>query len=404
MMASAQLSKLSAAWSAAHLADQLLLAWIPLYLVASGASPATVGGVLAAHAAAWLIVSMPVGACADFVPRRQIIVLGSAVIIGSALLGLIASSSRTLPATAIGLISFLVAGGVVAIVLAVFTLVPKVVEPLHLPRTNAALEFARALASILAPLIAATLIASNAPAVVFAVVAVAGIVALAAALRLPVETSSQSVSVALGQSMRDGAAFVINTPLLRAILLCAIAWNSAFFALTAVFASYATQQLDMGVPEIGMAWSVYGAGLLLGAVVAPRMIAWLPISGMFLFGPLLSCGGVALMVLMSSADATSTVWIAFFCLGFGPMTWLVLQTSVRQIVTPRFLMGRVGGVITTSIYGARPLGALAAGAVASTFGISSALWMTIGLFLISVLAIVLSPAVHLRELPKAAAG
>ena len=55
---------------------------------------------------------------------------------------------------------------------------------------------------------------------------------------------------------------------------------------------------------------------------------------------------------------------AFFLLGFGPSMWLTTQNSVRQLVTPAAMLGRVNAVIQTAIYGVRPLGALLGGAVA----------------------------------------
>ena len=48
--------------------------------------------------------------------------------------------------------------------------------------------------------------------------------------------------------------------------------------------------------------------------------------------------------------------------------WLIAQNSVRQLVTPPALLGRVNAVIQTAIYGVRPLGALIGGAVAGVAG------------------------------------
>jgi predicted MFS family arabinose efflux permease len=181
--------------------------------------------------------------------------------------------------------------------------------------------------------------------------------------------------------------------------LCAIFWNSAFFGLTAIFVPYAMHTLGLSLAQTGQVWSVYGAGLLLGALLAPAMIARLPTGPMFCFGPALSLAGVLAMLALAQTEGRWPVWLAFFCVGFGPMTWLVLQTSVRQIVTPPDKLGRVGATITTAIYGVRPIGALAAGAVAHAFGMPAALALVAALFGLSALAIVLSPAARLRTMP-----
>ncbi len=398
-MPAMRFGNLATTWSAVHVADQMLLAWLPLWLVSHGVGPGGVSAVVAAHAAAWLLVSLPVGAYADAMPRRRIMIAGSTAVACGAMLGLLASISGLLTALPLGLMAFTSASGVVAVVLAVFALLPQVVDRGRLASANAGLEFARASICILAPLAAAYLISRNAPAAVFGIVLAAGMIALVAAAALPQELRAASAQPPLAQSIREGAKFVARQPLLRAIALCAIAWNSAFFALTAVFAPYAVQALDLSVAETARAWSVYGIGLVLGALAAPVMIARLPTGFMFVFGPAMSAAGVAIMALMARKGETTLVWLAFFSLGFGPMTWLVLQTSVRQIVTPPELLGRVGAVITTAIYGVRPLAALVAGLVASAFGPAGAIWMAALLFVVSLAAILLSPAARLTAMP-----
>ena len=49
--------------------------------------------------------------------------------------------------------------------------------------------------------------------------------------------------------------------------------------------------------------------------------------------------------------------LAFGLIGFGPMLWLGMQTSVRQIVTPPALMGRGPAHIPAGHSRARPPGA-----------------------------------------------
>ncbi len=394
-------SSLATASIAANFSDQMILALLPLVLVAAGASPQTVSVVVAAHAAAWLLISLPVGAYADAMSRRTIMTFGASAIMVGGALGAVSLAQGFAPPWLLACTAFIIAAGVVMLILSVFALVPKAVPREKLPASNALLEFGRALACIAAPYLAATCVSHDASAFGFLLAILGGLAALIAARRLPIETPS-GTSVSLLDSIRDGAAFVIREPILRAIAICAIAWNSAFFALTAVFAPYAANELGLSIEEIGRAWSIYGIGLLVGSLAAAPMIARLPTSFMFIFGPVTSCVAVALLVAGATRAMTWPAGVALFCLGFGPMTWLVLQTSVRQIVTPPELLGRVGATITTTIYGVRPLGALLAGAVASAYGVRAALWLSVALFCISCVALLLSPAARLREMPKPA--
>ena len=394
--------KLATASIAANFADQMMLALLPLVLVAAGASARTVSTVVAAHAAAWLVISLPVGAYADAISRRTIMTGGAlAILTGSGLGGAGLWLGQSAP-WLLAVSAFAIASGVVMLILSVFALVPKSIAGPKLASANALLEFGRAAACIAAPLIAARLVTWDLAAAGFALAFGGGVVALAAARALAVETTAVGAGVSILNSIREGAAFVVQEPLLRAIALCAVAWNSAFFALTAVFAPYAASELGMSIEAIGNAWSVYGIGLLLGSLAAAPMIARLPTGFMFLFGPATSCLAVLIMVAGAQRGITWPVAVGFFCLGFGPMTWLVLQTSVRQIVTPNALLGRVGATITTTIYGVRPIGALLAGAVASSFGAHAALWLSVALFFVSCIALMLSPAARLHEMPRSA--
>jgi hypothetical protein len=82
------------------------------------------------------------------------------------------------------------------------------------------------------------------------------------------------------------------------------------------------------------------------------------------------------------------------------MLWLICQITVRQLVTPAPLMGRVNATMQTAIYGVRPLGALAGGFVAAQAGLPAALLLIAAAFALSTLMIMLSPLIRLRALPE----
>ena len=82
------------------------------------------------------------------------------------------------------------------------------------------------------------------------------------------------------------------------------------------------------------------------------------------------------------------------------MLWLICQTTVRQLVTPAHLMGRVNATLQTAMYGMRPLGALAGGLLAAQAGLDAALALVATCFVLSALSIVLSPLARLRAMPQ----
>jgi MFS family permease len=393
--------KLAIAGTAAHLADQLLLAALPLALAASGASAGVISAVVAAQAAAWLVVSLPIGALADRLSRRTILLAGAVLVIAGAILGSVTMRVLGPAPIPLGIAAFICSAGVVMQVLSVFAMLPRIIDSAMLGKANAVLEFGRASVAIAAPLVVGLLIASGRAELPFALSIAAGLLSLVAVIGLAADAqvSADQSRISLLQSVRDGAAFVSDEPILRAIALCAIFWNSAFFAVTAVFAPYAIKTIGLSVEQVAQAWVAYGAGLLLGAAIAPAALKALPTNFLFVFGPVCSFLGAAFAASLAPRYGLWPILVGFFTLGFGPMIWLVLQTSIRQLLTPTHLLGRVAATITTAIYGVRPIAALAAGWVATEYGTVAAIWMAVAFFALSLAAILRAPILAMTTMP-----
>jgi predicted MFS family arabinose efflux permease len=400
----ATLPALTTVATAAHGVDQLALAALPLVLTAAQVPAGQISAVVAAQAAAWLLVSLPAGTLADRMSRRTIMAMGTVALAAGAGLGWATLASGPARAAPLALAGFLCSAGVVLVVLSVFALLPRLTRGQGIAVANARLEFGRASVALAAPLIAAWLIARDAAASTFLLAVIAAAIAAAAVFRLPKESPVTGSRAGLIAAMRDGARFVWSEPILRAIAICAVFWNLAFFALAAVLAPFAVRVAGLDVAAVGQGWAIYGAGLLLGAAVAPQAVRRVPTGWLFWFGPALSFASIGVLAVASRSSGPLPIWLGLFGVGFGPMLWLVLQTSVRQVLTPPDLLGRVGATLSTAIYGVRPVGALAAGWVASEFGLTAAVWLAVGLFGAALLAILLSPAVHLRTMPGTEPG
>src|SRR5205814_1626466 len=78
------------------------------------------------------------------------------------------------------------------------------------------------------------------------------------------------------QDLREGAAFVFGHPLLRPIFLTQLIFNTAFFVLQAVYVPYAVHRLGLSAAGVGATLATYGGGMVVGALLAPRVIQALP--------------------------------------------------------------------------------------------------------------------------------
>ncbi len=387
-----------------HAADQLALATLPLTAtLVLQIGPGPLGLLMAAQSAAWLLVSLPAGTWVDRYPRRTLLVLALAV-------GLLASIAAVAAAAIgnpvlLGVAAFLGAGGTVIYALTSVSLLPSLVAPADLPRANARLELARAVVSFAAPSAAGLLAQHLSPTWGYALSALGAALAVACVLALPkAPAPSTATRQSLMAAIKVGAAFVARNELLRGISLCAIFWNFAFFALLAIWAPLALGHLKLTPSGMGMALSAVGAGQILGALAAPHTSRHLPPCVTLVFGPAISVVGIALLLSARHFDPLLCSLTGFFVIGFGPMLWLICQTTVRQLVTPAPLMGRVNATVQTAIYGMRPLGALAGGLVAAQAGVESALMLVAISFALSTVAIVISPLARLRVMPSPASA
>ena len=386
-----------------HTADQMALATLPLTAtLVLGAGPDLLGLLVAAQSAAWLLVSLPAGTWIDRMPRRRMLIVALALGLTASVVAVAAAATGHV--VLLGLAAFAGASGTVVYVLTSVSLLPSLVAAADLSRSNARLELARAVVSLAAPFVAGLLAQHLSPTWGYALAAFGAALALVCVLALPEGTAPTAATErpTLASAIRLGTAFVIGNELLRGISLCAIFWNFAFFALLAIWAPLALGPLGLDPAHMGLAQSTYGAGLILGALVAPVSARRLPPFVPLIFGPAVSVVAACLFLAAPSGNGFALTAAGYFLMGFGPMLWLICQTTVRQLVTPSPLMGRVNATVQTAIYGVRPLGALAGGLVAAQAGMHAALMLIAVAFALSTLVIVLSPLARLRVLPAPA--
>jgi predicted MFS family arabinose efflux permease len=237
---------------------------------------------------------------------------------------------------------------------------------------------------------------------VAAALAAAAAALIAARLRAgaaPARPARPSIAAAV----REGAAFAIRHELLRGIVLCAVFWNFAFFALLAIAVPYAMRRVGLDAAATGLMQSGHGLGLILGAALAGGALQRFEPRLILIAGPALSVLAAALL-LAAPASGFPAAFAGLFLVGFGPMLWLVCQASIRQLVTPPDLLGRVAAMIQVAIYGVRPLGALAGGAAAALAGLNAAMALVLLGFALSLSVPLVSALGRLRALPTAVAA
>jgi predicted MFS family arabinose efflux permease len=392
-------SRLLAAGGATHFADQLATAALPLTaVIVLGAGPGTVGTLVALQGLAWLLASLPAGVLVDRVPKGLLIALSqalAALAFAAATVAATAGSGTALAATC-----FIGASGAVILVLTALALVPALVPATALAAANARLELVRAVATLAAPVAVGLMADAVTPALWFALAAIASAAAALVAFRLRAPPSPVRARAPLADAIREGARFALRHELLRGIALCAVFWNFAFFALLAVAVPFCLTRVGLDAKGTGLAQGGYGLGLILGAAAAAAIVRRFEPRVILVAGPALSMAAPVLLFLAARGGGLPAAAAAFFFVGFGPMLWLICQTSIRQLVTPPDLIGRVAATIQVAIYGVRPLGAFAGGWVGALFGLDAALVLVLAAFGLSLAVPLVSALGRLRAMPE----
>lgn len=317
------LSRLAGAAYGTHLADQIALVAVPLVAaLAFDASPQLIGALVACQSSAHLLGSIPFGILVDQ-GRLRILMIASALLL---LIGAAGATASILFSTTIGFGASIMLAGFGTMLFGLTGL------------------------------------------------------SFVCAMSLPEFGSAPKPTAPILARIVEGGCYVIGHALLLPIALCAIFWNLAFAAMLVALVPVIQEVYRFDPGAFGIALAAFGAGAFMGTSLARRIGNKIAPKIVLLFGPGSSVVAAACLLLIGEGTSSFALYICFFALGFGPSMWLIAQNSVRQLVSPPAMLGRVNAVIQTAIYGVRPLGALLGGLVAGIFGPRTALAFVIASF------------------------
>jgi len=278
-------------------------------------------------------------------------------------------------------------------------LVPALVGPQSLPAANARIELARTIAFAGGPALGGVLVGGvgAAPAFGFAaalsVVAVMLLSGIHEPARAPVPRRHPL------QDIREGAEFVVHHPLLRPVFVTQFIFNTGSFLVLAVFVPYAVRRLGLSATGVGTTLSMYGVGMVVGALAATRVMRRLAFGTVIALGPVTGLVAAAVLALTTLMPSPALAGLGFFLLGAGPILWVISTTTLRQSVTPASLLGRVSAINIMS-YGARPVGAGLGALIGGFYGAETCLYLAVAIFGAQALVILMSPAVALARQPE----
>jgi MFS family permease len=337
------------------------LAWLVLQLTGSGLAVGTVLMVAGIPRAVFILVG---GAFADRASPRSVML-----------------ASNTLRAAFVAVLAVLVLSGRVelwqlyvlaalfGIVDAFFwpamsTVVPMLVHERELPAANALMQGSQQLTGLIGPALAGLLVAAVGTGLAFGLdaasfaIAAGALVLIRGGRRAAAEAAEEPRPNVLA-TIRSGVAYAWRDQAVRSLLILSATLNFAINGPVSVgFAWLADNRFEGGAAAFGIMLSAFGAGALVGALVAGSLgrvhqLGWLTLGGSAVMGVALG--------LIGFAPSVAVVMVLNVAIGLAVGLLNVRIIAWLQVRTPSEMIGRVMSLVMLGGLALTPLSLAAAG-------------------------------------------
>src|SRR6185312_14262546 len=107
--------------------------------------------------------------------------------------------------------------------------------------------------------------------------------------------------------------------LLRPLFVTQFIFNTASFLLLAVFVPYAIRHLGLSAQGVGTTLAMFGVGMVIGALLATRVMRRLPFGVVIALGPVVGFAAAIVMAMTTIVPTPLLPALSFFLLGVGPI-------------------------------------------------------------------------------------
>ena len=353
---------------------QIALPTIAVLLLHAG--PFELGILIALQRIPFPILALFVGVWIDRLPRRRVMIVADVL---RALV--LAAVPISYGAGFLGLpllYAVSLSTGVLTIFfdLAYLSYVPELVDRARLSDANATLQMSLSVSNLAGPGLGGLLIQAVGAARAVGIDAVSFVVSFLSLLWMgPEKRAETRQSAGMWKDLREGFAHVFANPVLRTLILVFGVVILCGHMLEPNLYPFAYSNLHFTPAVLGWILSVEGAGAVIGAFFTPRIV------GRFRAGWILAVTGVisgAAFVVVSFAGAGPSILIvggALIVNGLLDPVNNVTQWSLRQLLTPDHLQGRMNSIFRTVYWGAWPAGNLVGGYLGSLFGAGTTIFL-----------------------------
>jgi MFS family permease len=350
-------------------------------------SPLLVALVQAATTLPMFLLALPVGAMADIIDRRRMLMAAQMLgLATAALLALLTWQGLTTPYVLLA--ATFVLGIAAALSAPVFqAIVPELVDQKALPDAVALNSLGINISRAIGPALGGVIVAMVGTPAVFALNALSVLAVLTVLLRWRRAATVHALPPEhFFGALRAGLRYARHAPALRVVLVRSVGFFLFGSALWAMLPLVARRELRLDAAGYGALLGCMGAGAVVGALVLKRLRKRVPPNS-------ISIGATALFALATLSLALApNVWLGGAVMFLAGLAWIGMLTSLNvaaQMASPGWVKARALAVYLLVFQGAMTGGSVLWGSLASRTDVATALTVAaVGQVVALVLALV----------------
>jgi MFS family permease len=372
---------------------------VPLVAVAIDPSPLAVSAVAAADVLPWLVVALPAGHFADRYPRGPVAAVANVARAAALAAGAFLLVTGRMKLGDLIAVVLLNAAGRAIYYSAYQAMVPAAVPRADLEHANGVLTSTEMATEHLAGPVAGSSLFAVSASIPFFADAAAMLASCFSYVRLRVKPEP---STSGPDSVWGGVRLLLADERLRILLFLITALSLLQGMEFGVLVLLATKQWGIRAGAYGVFLAIGAVGNLIGGLIAERQAKRFGSGRALIVFAVVSGTGY---LIMAATHSWAVAGPAYALVGVAVIVITVIATTLRQRFTPDHLMGRVGGAWRGIVWGAAPVGALAAGSVATLWSLNMPL-IVAGVLQIAVAIMFARPIVriikdeHVRVAPE----
>ena len=315
-----------------------------------------------------IVCSLAGGVVADAVDRKKLMIVTQTIMLVSAAVLTAATFAGLKSVWPIYLLSALSAAAQAFDTPARQALMPMLVPEEDFPNAVSLAVIVFNVAIIVGPAIAGFILAETGPGIIYGINALSFMALIAAVIAMRISGKpdlqrGRREALSFG-ALKEGLRFVWQTPII--VQTMTLDFAATFFgSATLLLPIFAQERLHVGARGYGFLAAAPAVGSVLTALVMARL-------GTLRRQGRLVVASVAVFGVATAAFGVSTVyWISLLMLatlGAADTVSTVLRQTIRQLVTPNHLRGRMTSINMMFFMGGPQLGELEAGTVAAVIG------------------------------------